>query len=430
MGQIQNKCSCLCKNEEKNTFQLEAEGEAGSNHNTHQNIFEDKYTFQDNFLKSKSRSQVSSYATGGLNNFPNGNFIFSFMNEEDKTTISKEILNSQDLKDNYIVRYIVMIQKIWKGWLYRKKFPQYKIALIKLEDDKVRKYEKLFMTDILIKSERESKFPYDKLGWKKFYNDGSLFEYNYGKVFFKKILIYGEEAFYSGEINIDNQKHGFGVLIRCDGLKSEGYWQNDCFTGWGRVIDYDGVIFQGCFIDGLLNGKGERIATKSDYTGDFKNGLRHGLGKEETDEHRYYGEYQNDKKQGKGKLIYKKIKDIYEGEFSENNITGYGVYTWANQDTFQGTFLTGKMHGSGVYRWPDGGEYYGDYVHNIKHGHGRFKWPSGKIFEGPFINGKPNGIGKLIVDDLITEVLFKDGTMIKDASDGPFDTEENHSSDA
>jgi hypothetical protein len=36
------------------------------------------------------------------------------------------------------------------------------------------------------------------------------------------------------------------------------------------------------------------------------------------------------------------MNDIYEGEFQDNMITGYGFYVWANQDSYKGTFINGK----------------------------------------------------------------------------------------
>ena len=87
-------------------------------------------------------------------------------------------------------------------------------------------------------------------------------------------------------------------------------------------------------------------------------------------------------------LVYKSIKDSYEGDFFDNNITGNGEYKWENGDIFIGDFINGKMHGKGLYKWPDGGEYEGEYTNNIKEGIGRFKWSNGKIYEGPFEGGK------------------------------------------
>ena len=138
-----------------------------------------------------------------------------------------------------------------------------------------------------------------------------------------------------------------------------------------------------------------------------------------------------DKKNKKGKLVYKNIKDSYEGEFLNNNITGKGEYKWENGDVFVGDFINGKMHGRGHYKWPDGGEYEGEYINNIKAGMGKFKWSNGKIYEGTFEDGKfiiiflylfyyilgrPHGKGKLTNDVNQFNVEFIEGKMKKKPS--------------
>lgn len=177
----------------------------------------------------------------------------------------------------------------------------------------------------------------------------------------------------------------------------------------------------GYFVNGLLNGKGEKRILNPNlslnvYCGDFHDGLKEGNGWEETTEHRYEGDYKADKKSGVGKLIYKLTNDWYEGEFEDNLTNGTGCYTWANGDTFRGTFMNGKMHGKGLYTWPDGGEYYGDYIDNIKEGYGKYRWPNGRIFEGPFRRGKPHGFGKLLVGGKISQVEFVDGKINKNST--------------
>ena len=172
------------------------------------------------------------------------------------------------------------------------------------------------------------------------------------------------------------------------------------------------------FEKGVLNGKGEKHSiTGSTYMGDFVKGIREGIGKEETNEHVYVGEFKGDKKNGTGRLTYKKINEIYEGEFFDNCITGKGCYTWPNGDQYNGMFLDGKMHGFGVYRWPDGGIYEGEYVSGIKEGIGVFKWSCGKIYEGPFRKGKPHGCGKLTLKGIPNNVQFEEGKMITKKKD-------------
>ena len=138
------------------------------------------------------------------------------------------------------------------------------------------------------------------------------------------------------------------------------------------------------------------------------NNIREGKGKEDTVEYSYEGDFKNDTKEGKGKVYYFLTKDRYEGEFKDNSITGFGLYTWANNHTYKGEFLLQQMNGEGVYTYPDGGYYKGHYVNNIKEGYGEFKWKNGKIFRGNFKNGKPYGKGILINNGEEKEVNFNE----------------------
>ena len=182
-----------------------------------------------------------------------------------------------------------------------------------------------------------------------------------------------------------------------------------------RYIEKKGNCYEGNFINTILNGKGICIRNTKDnehysfYIGDFINFKKEGFGKEETEEYLYEGNFKNNKKNGKGKIEYKKIDDIYIGEFLNDEITGFGYYKWANKHTYEGDFINGKMDGKGIYKWPEGGEYNGDYVNNIKEGYGVFKWADGKIFIGPFGNGKPNGKGKLTIENVTINCEFNNG---------------------
>jgi hypothetical protein len=277
--------------------------------------------------------------------------------------------------------------------------------------------------------------PFDREGWKKFYNDreplfndpeypglDSLLTVDYGRVFNTILRIY-YDSFYSGNINLVGKRHGYGDLFYHDGKKFQGHWINNEFMGWGRYNDLKGNLYEGskyiyylgCFIKGKLNGKGTKILAEGNntYVGDFIDGIKEGNGIEETPDFIYRGMFKNDMKEGKGTLVYKNSGNEFEGDFSQNTINGFGYYVWQNKQTYNGTFLNGKMHGTGTYSWPDGGEYKGQYINNIKEGEGVFRWPNGRIYKGKFLDGNPHGIGVCIVGDKTTEVEFINGNINK-----------------
>lgn len=50
-------------------------------------------------------------------------------------------------------------------------------------------------------------------------------------------------AIYYGQWNQNGQKHGYGILVRNDGSKYEGFFYNDSLQGRGRYIDPNGNFY-------------------------------------------------------------------------------------------------------------------------------------------------------------------------------------------
>ena len=221
---------------------------------------------------------------------------------------------------------------------------------------------------------------------------------------------------------------GEGQLKLNNGKTFEGNFINGQLNGFGRYIDENGTIYEGEFENGELKGTGKIIKNKENtndksinntrkeenkiiYTGNIENFKKEGFGKEECIDYIYEGNFHNNMKNGKGKIKMKKIGDNYEGEFTNDKITGYGKYIWENEHQYIGYFIDGEMNGTGKYNWPDGSEYEGVYVNNKREGKGRFKWSNGVIFEGNFRNGKPVGAGILIKKGLKYNAEFDDGHL-------------------
>ncbi len=416
MGQIQDKCSCMFRKEDKETFKFEKDKktpedlkgfETKKSKSKSRLSSEKKLSFKDNLLNSKN-----------INKSKEGDISIISENENENSKAKATIATLEALGvENFdaAIKNIIIFQSIFRSYNFRKKFKtNIRSQLIAEESEFIARIEKIYRSNVVNKLNSEHSTPYKTDNWKHYYDDDKIWlnNFDYGKVYRTKIKVDKNDSYYSGEENIKGEKHGVGELIFLNGTKKEGAWQNNTLCGWCRIIDHDGIIYEGLYENGMLNGKGERITPKSIYKGDFKNGLRHGNGIEDNAEHCYNGEYQNDKKNGVGTLNYKKLNDVYTGTFIDNCITGTGEYTWSNKDTFKGNFLNGKMHGFGTYRWPDGGEYSGQYNRSVKEGKGKFKWSNGKIFDGPFKNGRPHGSGKLIDKDQSHAIEFRDGKVI------------------
>ena len=298
-----------------------------------------------------------------------------------------------------IEKSAINIQKVARGKIYRKQFDSIKEELINEQNN----YLKCSLNNI--EQIKESKVEledenFDKTKWKSYYpdteNTANFFNPSFGQVFDNRILISqsaingNAPEIYKGSVNINNQKHGFGVLATKDVTKI-GTWINDSFTGWNKEKFQNGSVLEGKFIDGSLTGKG--IATKEDVE--------------------YEGDFRQSKFEGKGKLIYKDTGEIYEGDFRDNTFTGNGKFTWPNGEVYEGEFLNGKFNGKGKYSYPDGQIYEGDYVNGVKEGFGKLTFPSGRIYEGPFVNGLQNGIGKYTKRGRTVNVLYEKGNFIK-----------------
>lgn len=58
-------------------------------------------------------------------------------------------------------------------------------------------------------------------------------------------FIFRDRTVYSGQWNLKSKKHGYGIYIKPDGSKYEGFWNMDKIEGVGRYIDKNGNYYQG-----------------------------------------------------------------------------------------------------------------------------------------------------------------------------------------
>ena len=249
---------------------------------------------------------------------------------------------------------------------------------------------------------------------------------------FKKFLIdyNGEQCLYNGELDKNKKICGKGLIYFLTGKKLEGNFIDGKLNGFGNYTDEYGTIYSGNFNNGILNGEGKIIKIKETfdksvnstkknvnllnkvtYIGNIKNFKKEGYGKELCSQYIYEGYFHRDMKNGKGKIKFINTGDCYEGIFTNDKITGYGHYIWANKHQYIGEFIDGEMNGNGHYKWPDGSEYKGDYVNNIKEGFGEFKWSNGAVFKGKFHKGKPNGKGIMEYKGKKVFATFKNGHL-------------------
>lgn len=186
------------------------------------------------------------------------------------------------------------------------------------------------------------------------------------------------KSIYKGEFDIDGLQHGRGMEIRPNGSKFMGYFYHGKIKGLGRLINAEGILYQGNF-------ETIEAGTRCD-----ENAVLDGIGKELWPNGiKYEGEFSMGNKEGKGILYLKGCK--YVGDFKDNEINGEGTMVWDTKKKYQGHWKNGLMHGSGVFSWPNGKVYQGEYRKGFKSGVGFMKWPDGKKYQGTWKNGKQHG---------------------------------------
>ena len=244
----------------------------------------------------------------------------------------------------------------------------------------------------------------------------------------------GEKCIFNGVLDDKINICGKGKINLKDGRTYEGTFFDGKLEGEGTYINNKGDIYIGGFIGGKLNGKGKIIQKRENinksnggneqeninnkdnnddnnlvYEGEIKDFKREGHGVEKCPEYVYEGNFHDDMKNGQGSIKYLKLGRKYEGEFKNNEITGYGYLIYENKQTYKGNLVDGKKEGKGKYIWPDGSEYEGEYKNDIREGEGSLKWANGLIFKGKFHNGRPEGKGKLYSKNSIKDVEYRKG---------------------
>jgi hypothetical protein len=66
------------------------------------------------------------------------------------------------------------------------------------------------------------------------------------RTFEKDPIFFPEEGFsYKGSWNYNGRKEGYGVMIKKDGSRYDGFWVDDKYEGRGRLIEVKGSYYEG-----------------------------------------------------------------------------------------------------------------------------------------------------------------------------------------
>ncbi|KAL1434229.1 hypothetical protein MTO96_011869 [Rhipicephalus appendiculatus] len=202
---------------------------------------------------------------------------------------------------------------------------------------------------------------------------------------FTKLPVY-KDATYKGSW-LKGQLHGFGKLTWPDGRKYtgrfknnlqhgegeyivpgnggdtvfRGTWKNGKLHGLGSARYPNGNLYEGFFKDGLRDGhgilkEGRFLSSSSIYIGQWLQNKRHGYGvlDNEKEGEKYMGMWQDDCRHGNGIMV--TLDDIYyEGNFVNNNLSGYGTMMFQDNTVFKGELgAGGSLNGKGVLSLSNG----------------------------------------------------------------------------
>ncbi|MBA3722003.1 MAG: hypothetical protein H0W88_06345 [Parachlamydiaceae bacterium] len=198
-------------------------------------------------------------------------------------------------------------------------------------------------------------------------------------------------------------------IILDDGSIVDGDLKRDNLNGKGSMRMTNNDLYQGNFINGKLQGEGEKIFAGGTYVGGFVDSIFHGEGTLTTQDKKYVkiGTF-NMGIFTKGSYSYEGT--LYEGLFKDDQIVGKGKKTLPNGDVYEGEFANDKLNGIGSITYKDGtkkleglfkddqfcplieqlagsGQYQTQKLGNLRHGYGKFTI-STTTFEGIFINNE------------------------------------------
>lgn len=361
-------------------------------------------------------------------------------NKQDTTEFKMEPqpVKSQAYSFN-TVNCAIIIQNAYRTYIAKKYIAELKYERIKEFDENICKYGRYISNSEMNQFEMErinypitSKFEIDCKEISKFKH-----------VFTRSAFLFKDGSIYQGDWNYCGKKHGYGVFLKTDGSKYEGFWFNDKIHGRGRYIDslgncYEGTVFEfislGNWAHGFANGRGVlTIVGGSKYDGNWINDLQEGYGEERfKDGSVYKGDYESGQKHGKGKFIWKD-ESFYMGDFYFSKISGKGTMQWKDGRSYEGDWLDNKLHGKGIFTWPDGKRYEGEYNNGKKEGQGTYYWSEDKYYTGQWVNNRQHGEGMYMINNKTLRGQFRFGKIIKkvdnESKSSAFDRsiEENYS---
>jgi hypothetical protein len=196
---------------------------------------------------------------------------------------------------------------------------------------------------------------------------------------------------YIGEVNENNEKHGFGICEYTNGGRYVGQFVNDKRDGIGKLISKNGETYQGEFKNDVIDGFMETIlknVRKQGYAKGFEFEGEIILFNDENDVSVYSS---SSNKIGLGTVLNPNKNYTFQGELDKSTQNGFGISYVKDKYVFKGQHNKQGFHGYGeVYR-PDGSRFFGSYNNNCKSGMGISFNKEGKVALGKFVDDIKHG---------------------------------------
>ena len=187
------------------------------------------------------------------------------------------------------------------------------------------------------------------------YNAGAVMEgyWSDGRLHYKGRVVSADGAWYEGGYYM-MQRHGYGKSMSADGqVRYDGEWEADTKHGVGTEVT-PLFTYIGSFEHGEKTGRNALFTWPNGdkYQGGMLRGKKHGKGRYEwADGKMYEGNWVEDMIQGWGVLVRKDY--TYEGDLVAGLKHGKGLLKWGEGLQYEGEFDQDRMHGLGWFTRPN-----------------------------------------------------------------------------
>ena len=230
-----------------------------------------------------------------------------------------------------------------------------------------------------------------------------------------------------------------GAFFLDNGDILDGTWNEDTFSGLGYLIYTDEGVYEGAVSATV---KGFSAAASNASIEIHKNGF----GKFTwIDGDMYEGMFSNDDISGAGRYTYSNgstltgtfdNKGFITGEFKTNErFYSFSIsyedrepvsvnITLPSGSTFSGSVIDSKISGEGIMEYDDGDIYKGTYKDGKRDGYGNYTWANGAAYSGTWINDTMSGTGVYQfldgrkLDGIFETNKFVEGTYSYTSEDG------------